>query len=278
MKIYVVNNGTFKLDGGAMFGVVPKSMWDKDQIADENNKVEWALRCLLLVFDHKKILIDTGIGNKQSDKFFSHYSLKGQTFIVNNLQDLGFSQDDITDVVITHFHFDHSGGAVVEGVDGTLVPTFPNATYWTNENQLDWALKPNAKEKASFLKENIQPLLDADCLQFIEKGKSPFDCIDFFWVNGHTESQLLPIIKYKGRKIAFVADLFPSVQHLSIPWVMSYDTRPLITVTEKVDFLSLAFKEDIVLFFEHDIENECCTICFEKDRYRVDKVFQFNSL
>lgn len=277
MKIYVVNNGTFKLDGGAMFGVVPKSMWNKNQIADENNRVEWALRCLLVVFEDRKILIDTGIGNKQSEKFFGHYFLKGQTFIVDNLQDLGFTKEDITDVIITHFHFDHCGGAVEE-IDGQLMPTFPNATYWTNENQLNWALEPNAKEKASFLKENIQPLLDSDCLQFIKKGNSPFKNISFFWADGHTEGQLLPIIDYKGNKVAFVADLFPSIQHLSIPWVMSYDTRPLLTLTEKEEFLSMAVKENIVLFFEHDTDNECCTIRLEKGRYKVDKIVEFNSL
>lgn len=277
MKLYAVNNGTFKLDGGAMFGVVPKSMWNKNQIADENNQVEWALRCLLVVFEEKKILIDTGIGNKQSEKFFSHYFLKGETFIVNNLDGLGFERGDITDVIITHFHFDHSGGAV-ELVGDDYVPTFPNATYWTAEKQLDWALNPNAKEKASFLKENIQPLLDAHCLKFIEKGNSPFKNISFYWANGHTESQLLPIIEYKGKKIAYVADLFPSVQHLSIPWVMSYDTRPLLTLTEKEEFLSMAVKEEIIFFFEHDVDNECCTVCVENGRYKADKIFPFISI
>jgi len=275
MKIYVVNNGTFKLDGGAMFGVVPKSMWNKDQIADENNMVEWALRCLLIVYDDKKILIDTGIGNKQTEKFFNRYFLKGETFIVDNLQDLGFDKEDITDVILTHLHFDHCGGAV-ENIDGELRPTFPMATYWTSEDQLNWALKPNEKEKASFLNENIQPLLVANCLKNIKKGESPFDKIDFYWVDGHTESQLLPIIHYKGKKIVFTADLFPSVQHLSIPWVMSFDTRPLLTLTEKEAFLVWAEKEDVILFFEHDAKNECCTVQFEKGKYKLDKIFEFN--
>ena len=274
MKLYVVNNGTFKLDGGAMFGVVPKSIWNKNQIADKNNQVEWALRCLLIVDGSKKILIDTGIGNKQSDKFFSHYSLKGQTYIVDNLNDLGFQPEEITDVIITHFHFDHSGGAV-KVVDDKYLPTFPNAIYWTAEKQLDWALNPNAKEQASFLKENIQPLLDAGCLRFIQKGESPFTNISFYWADGHTESQLLPIIEYKGKKIAFVADLFPSVQHLSIPWVMSYDTRPLLTLKEKEEFLSKAVKEAIVFFFEHDADNECCTVYEENGRYKASKIFDF---
>ena len=277
MQLFVVNNGTFKLDGGAMFGVVPKSMWNKNNIADDNNQVDWALRCLLIVDGEKKILIDTGIGNKQSDKFFNRYFLKGKTFIVDNLNDLGFSKSDITDVVITHFHFDHSGGAV-ELVNGYYIPTFPNAVYWSAKKQLDWALKPNAKEQASFLKENIEPLLKANSLKFIDRGSSPFDNVSFYFVDGHTESQLLPIIEYKGRKIAFVADLFPSVQHISIPWVMSFDTRPLLTLNEKEEFLSMAIKQNIILFFEHDIDYECCTVYKEQGKFFVKDTFELNSI
>lgn len=277
MKLLTVNNGTFKLDGGAMFGIVPKSLWNKEAIADSNNMVKWAMRCLLIIDGDKKILVDTAIGNKQSEKFFSRYYLSGNTFIVDNLLELGVTKEEITDVIITHFHFDHCGGAVVREND-VLIPTFPNATYWTNKKQLEWSLNPNGKEEASFLKENIKPLVENESFMFLGEGYSPFKNMSFKLVSGHTESQLLPLINYEGRKIVFVADLFPSVQHLSIPWVMAFDTRPLLTLKEKEMFLQQAIEEDLILFFEHDVHNECCTVKLENGKYKVKEIFKLIDL
>jgi len=283
MKIHVINTGFFKLDGGAMFGVVPKSLWSRTNPADENNMCSWALRSLLIEDGDRLMLIDTGMGDKQSDKFFSHYYLHGTDSLDHNLNKLGFSKDDITDVFLTHLHFDHCGGAVVwnEQKNGYR-PNFKNATYWSTENHWEWAINPNGREKASFLKENILPIQESGQLKFIKNEgsltKNVFNNIDVLFVDGHTENMMIPHIKYQGKTLVFMADLLPSVGHLPLPYVMGYDTRPLTTLKEKGAFLSFAEKNDYVLFLEHDSVNECCTLKNTEKGVRLDRCFDFNEL
>lgn len=283
MKIHVLNTGFFKLDGGAMFGVVPKSLWSKTNPADENNMCSWALRSLLIEDGDRLMLIDTGMGDKQSDKFFSHYYLHGTDSLDMNLNKLGFTKDDITDVFLTHLHFDHCGGAVVwnEQKNGYR-PNFKNATYWSTENHWEWAINPNGREKASFLKENILPIQESGQLKFIKNEgsltKNVFNNIDVLFVDGHTENMMIPHIKYQGKTLVFMADLLPSVGHLPLPYVMGYDTRPLTTLKEKGAFLSFAEKNDYVLFLEHDSVNECCTLKNTEKGVRLDRCFDFNEL
>lgn len=243
-----------------MFGVVPKSIWQRFNPADENNMCTWAMRCLLIEEGDRKILIDTGIGTKQNAKFFNYFYLHGEDSLIQSIEQQGLNVSDITDVVLTHMHFDHVGGAVMKSASGELVPQFPNARYWTNEEHLEWALKPNLREKASFLKENIVPLVESGVLSCIKEGESPFEFMEFYWVSGHTDAQMLPIINYKGKKLAFVADLLPSYGHIPIPYVMSYDMKPLLTIKEKEDFLNYALEEEMTLMFEHDPINECCSL------------------
>ena len=283
MKIHVINTGFFKLDGGAMFGVVPKSLWSRTNPADENNMCSWALRSLLIEDGDRLMLIDTGMGDKQSDKFFSHYYLHGRDSLDHNLNKLGFSKDDITDVFLTHLHFDHCGGAVVwnEQKNGYR-PNFKNATYWSTENHWEWAINPNGREKASFLKENILPIQESGQLKFIKNEgsltKNVFNNIDVLFVDGHTENMMIPHINYQGKTLVFMADLLPSVGHLPLPYVMGYDTRPLTTLKEKGAFLSFAEKNDYVLFLEHDSVNECCTLKNTEKGVRLDRCFDFNEL
>ena len=283
MKIHVINTGFFKLDGGAMFGVVPKSLWSRTNPADENNMCSWALRSLLIEDGDRLMLIDTGMGDKQSDKFFSHYYLHGTDSLDHNLNKLGFSKDDITDVFLTHLHFDHCGGAVVwnEQKNGYR-PNFKNATYWSTENNWEWAINPNGREKASFLKENILPIQESGQLKFIKNEgsltKNVFNNIDVLFVDGHTENMMIPHINYQGKTLVFMADLLPSVGHLPLPYVMGYDTRPLTTLKEKGAFLSFAEKNDYVLFLEHDSVNECCTLKNTEKGVRLDRCFDFNEL
>jgi glyoxylase-like metal-dependent hydrolase (beta-lactamase superfamily II) len=261
MKLYSINAGHFKLDGGAMFGVVPKSMWNKLNPADENNMCNWAMRCLLIEDEGRLILVDNGMGNKQDEKFFGYYYLNGDDTLEKSLAKNGFSKDDITDVFLTHLHFDHCGGSI-ERVNDQLVPAFKNATYWSNENHWEWAVHPNDREKASFLKENILPIQESGKLKFVETKEG----IDFTknvkirFVNGHTESMMLPQINYKDKTIVYMADLLPSEAHIPIPYVMAYDTRPLETLVEKKSFLTEALEKDYILFFEHDREIECCNL------------------
>jgi glyoxylase-like metal-dependent hydrolase (beta-lactamase superfamily II) len=283
MKLHVLNTGFFKLDGGAMFGVVPKSLWSRTNPADENNMCSWALRSLLIEDGDRLMLIDTGMGDKQSDKFFSHYHLHGTDSLDQNLNKLGFSKDDITDVFLTHLHFDHCGGAVVwnEQKNGYR-PNFKNATYWSTENHWEWAVNPNGREKASFLKENILPIQESGQLKFIKNEgqltKNVFNNIDVLFVDGHTENMMIPHIKYQGKTLVFMADLLPSVGHLPLPYVMGYDTRPLTTLKEKGAFLSFAEKNDYVLFLEHDSVNECCTLKNTEKGVRLERSFDFNEL
>lgn len=277
MNLYTIDTGLFKLDGGAMFGVVPKTIWSKTNPADANNLCDLAMRCLLVEEGNRLILIDTGIGNKQSEKFFSHYYLHGDATLDSSLAKYGFHRDNITDVFLTHLHFDHVGGAVIR--DGEkLLPAFKNATYWSNERHWDWAVNPNEREKASFLKENILPLRESGQLQFIEDkdGVSFLPGFDVRFVNGHTDAQMLPLINYKGKKLLYMADLLPTVGHLPLPYVMAYDMFPLTTLSEKKSILTEALKNEYILFLEHDAENECCTLQQSEKGIRLKETFNLH--
>jgi len=281
MTIHPINTGNFKLDGGAMFGVVPKSIWQKTNPADENNLCNWSMRCMLIEDGNKVILIDTGLGDKQSEKFFSHYYLSGNDTLKSSLNKLGFDFSDITDVFLTHLHFDHCGGAVQWNKDKTgYEPAFKNATYWSTENHWKWATEPNPREKASFLSENILPLQESGQLKFIERNgdytENVFNNFDVLFVDGHTESMMIPHIHYKGKTIAYMADLLPSVGHIPLAYVMGYDTRPLITLGEKEKFLNKATEKDFVLFLEHDNVNECCNLQNTDRGVRLNETFSFN--
>jgi glyoxylase-like metal-dependent hydrolase (beta-lactamase superfamily II) len=285
MKLYSINAGYFKLDGGAMFGVVPKSIWNKLNPADENNMCSWALRCLLIEDEGKLILIDTGMGDKQDAKFFGHYYLHGGDTLDKSLAKHGFTAADITDVFLTHLHFDHCGGAIIKEGD-KLVPAFKNATYWSNKNHWDWAIHPNDREKASFLKDNIIPIQESGRLQFIDAP----DTVDKtfttpiannFFVKaayGHTSAMMLPLIKYNGKTIVYMADLLPSVGHIPLPYVMGYDMFPLTTLNEKKAFFTEALANDYILFFEHDPINECCTLQMTEKGVRVKDVFKLSDI
>ena len=261
MKLYSINTGNFKLDGGAMFGVVPKSIWQHLNTPDENNMCNWAMRCLLIEEGERLILIDNGMGNKQDAKFFGHYFLNGDDTLEKSLAKNGFSTDVITDVFLTHLHFDHCGGSIKREGD-KLIPAFKNATYWSNESHWQWAINPNDREKASFLKENILPIQESGKLKFIDvvDGISFSENIKVRFINGHTEAMMLPQINYNGKTIVFMADLLPSVAHIPIPYIMAYDTKPLQTLQEKKSFLTEAQQNDYILFFEHDPTIECCTL------------------
>ena len=278
MKLHVIDTGFFKLDGGAMFGVVPKSIWQKSNPPDENNLCNWALRCLLIEDGDKLILIDNGIGNKQDAKFFSYYYLHGDATLKSSLNKAGFSEDDITDMFLTHLHFDHCGGGVKKEGE-KLVLTFRNARYWSNSDHWNWAIKPNPREKASFLKENILPMQESGHLEFISPAsRSPFSQFDILFVSGHTEKMMIPKIKYKGKTICYMADLLPSVGHIPLAYVMGYDTRPLLTLEEKEKFLTEAADNQYVLFFEHDPLNECCTVVRTEKGVRLDKTFKLSEI
>jgi glyoxylase-like metal-dependent hydrolase (beta-lactamase superfamily II) len=261
MELYSIDTGFFKLDGGAMFGVVPKSIWQKLNPADENNMCTWAMRCLLIKDGKRLILVDNGIGNKQDAKFFSYYYLHGDATLDSSLAAHGFHRDDITDVFLTHLHFDHCGGSIIREGD-RLVPAFKNAVYWSNEAHWKWATQPNEREKASFLKENILPIQESGQLQFLQQqdGAAFTENISIRFVHGHTDAMMLPQIRYKGRTLVFMADLLPSAGHLPIPYIMAYDMFPLTTLQEKKSFLQEALEQQYILFFEHDPKTECCTL------------------
>ncbi len=283
MKIYPLNTGNFKLDGGAMFGVVPKTLWSRTNPADTNNMCDWSMRSLLIEDGNRIILIDTGIGDKQTEKFFSHYYLSDENSLEPNLKKLGFSLHDITDVFLTHLHFDHCGGAIKWNKDRTgFEPVFKNATYWSTEKHWKWATEPNPREKASFLQENILPLQESGQLKFVDrKGdytENVFNNFDVLFVDGHTESMMIPHIKYKEQTLVFMADLLPSVGHIPLPYVMGYDTRPLLTLSEKEKFLIKAEKEKYVLFLEHDFVNQCATLQATEKGIRLDQTFDFDML
>jgi glyoxylase-like metal-dependent hydrolase (beta-lactamase superfamily II) len=286
MKLYTINTGYFKLDGGAMFGVVPKSIWNKINPADENNMCNWALRCLLIEDGNRLILVDNGIGDKQDAKFFSYYYLHGDDTLDKSLSKHGFHRDDITDVFLTHLHFDHCGGSIIREGE-KLVPAFKNATYWSNEKHWEWAVNPNEREKASFLKENILPIKESGQLKFIDVPATDIkqlasaifnETISARFVNGHTESMMLPQINYNGKTVVFMADLLPSQGHIPIPYVMAYDMFPLTTLNEKKSFLKEAAENDYVLFFEHDPQHECCTIHQTERGIRPKEFFKLEEI
>jgi glyoxylase-like metal-dependent hydrolase (beta-lactamase superfamily II) len=280
MKLYSVNSGHFKLDGGAMFGVVPKSIWNKLNPADASNMCSWAMRCLLVETDDRLILIDNGMGDKQSEKFFSYYYLHGDDTLEKSLKAQGFGFDDITDVFLTHLHFDHCGGSVKyeDAARTKLAPAFRNARYWSNKKHWDWAVHPNAREKASFLRENILPIQESGQLSFIDEEGEWLPGFDVVFVNGHTENMMLPLITYKNTKILYCADLMPSYAHIPLPYIMGYDVRPLETLKEKELLLPRAVTENWTLFFEHDPVNECCSLADtdrgirQKDFFRVSEI------
>ncbi len=279
MKLYPIETGNFKLDGGAMFGVVPKTIWNKTNPADENNLIDIAARCLLIEEGNRLILIDNGMGNKQSDKFFGYYSLWGTHSLDKSLAKQGFHRDDITDVFLTHLHFDHCGGSVQWNKDKTgYEVAFKNAKYWTNENHWDWATKPNPREKASFLSENIIPIQESGQLNFVKVPDSDFVAqseLDFgiFFVNGHTEKMMIPHIKYQDKTIVFCADLLPTAGHVPVPYVMGYDTRPLLTMPEKTKFLTAAAENNYYLLLQHDAYNEIITVEKTERGVRLKEVF-----
>jgi glyoxylase-like metal-dependent hydrolase (beta-lactamase superfamily II) len=283
MKIYPLNTGNFKLDGGAMFGVVPKSIWQKTNPADENNMCDWSMRCMLIEDGDRLMLIDAGIGDKQAEKFFSHFYLHGTDSLHGNLKQLGFSTDDITDVFLTHLHFDHCGGAIQWNKEHSgFEPVFKNAVYWSNDRHWDWASVPNPREKASFLTENISPIKESGQLQMIQRKDdfttNVFNNVDVLFVDGHTDSMMIPHIHYKGKKLVFMADLLPSVGHIPLAYVMGYDTRPLLTLSEKDKFLKKAVDEEFILFLEHDSMNECCTLQMTEKGVRLKETFKFDDL
>jgi glyoxylase-like metal-dependent hydrolase (beta-lactamase superfamily II) len=274
MKLYTIHTGNFKLDGGAMFGVVPKTIWNKLNPSDENNMCTWSMRCLLIEDGDRLILIDNGIGNKQDDKFFSHYYLDGSDNMDSSLASHGFHRDDITDVFLTHLHFDHCGGSIIRQGD-KLIPAFKNAVYWSNEQHWRWATEPNDREKASFLKENIFPIKESGQLKFIE-STSFSEHIEIIQTFGHTEAMMLPKITYKEKTIVFMADLLPSAAHIPIPYVMAYDMFPLITLAEKKRFLKDAAENNYLLFFEHDPIYECCNLQITEKGIRPKDYFKLN--
>lgn len=278
MTVHVINTGFFKLDGGAMFGVVPKSIWQKTNPADENNLCTWAMRCLLIENGDGLILIDNGIGEKQDSKFLSHYHLHGDDTLIKSLHKAGFSASDITDMFLTHLHFDHCGGGVKKDGENFAL-TFPKATYWSNEDHWKWATQPNTREKASFLKENIFPVKESGHLKMIDMNKpSPLKEFDIFYASGHTNKMMIPMIRFKDRTICFVTDLIPSASHIPVAYVMGYDTRPLITMEEKERFLKQAADNNYVLFFEHDPFHECCTVKNTEKGVRLDQQFKLSEL
>ena len=273
MELYAIETGNFKLDGGAMFGVVPKVIWNELYPSDENNLCNWALRCLLIVDGHRKILIDSGIGDKQEEKFLKNYHLNGDDNLEKSLKKLGFSFEDITDVVLTHLHFDHCGGSIKYNCNKELVPAFPNAVYHTSKQQWDWATNPNRREKASFLDENIYLVKESGQLNLFDSDIELFTGLYAKLFNGHTDGQVIPHIEVGGRTIVFCADLFPSAAHLPMPYIMAYDTRPLLTLEERKHFFKDAIDKDYFLFFEHDLYHECCTLKETEKGVRVKDFF-----
>lgn len=279
MKLYSINSGHFKLDGGAMFGVVPKSMWNKANPADEHNMCSWAMRNLLIEDNDRLILVDTGMGDKQDEKFFSRYYPHGDDSIEKNLAKYGFTKDDITDVFLTHLHFDHCGGAIKREGD-ILVPAFKNATYWSDQEHWNSALEPNEREKASFLKENILPIQESGKLRFVGTGYGEewLPSISILRVDGHTDAMMLPVVTYNNTAILFCADLMPSAAHISLPWVMGYDMRPLQTLNEKTRILEEAVDKNWVLFFEHDPKIECCSLIRTDKGVRAKETFLLSEI
>lgn len=278
MELHVIETGNLKLDGGAMFGVVPKKLWSKHYPADENNLCNWSMRCLLVVDGDRKILINNGIGDKQDEKFLRHYHLNGEATLEGSLKKAGFTPDDITDMVLTHLHFDHCGGTIGKDDDGNLYPVFKNARHWVSRDQWEWATNPNQREKASFLKENILPIKETGNLHLVENEGELFPGFDVRFYNGHTMGQMIPYIRHNGKTIVFMSDLLPSTAHIPLPYVMSYDMQPLVTLKEKEKFLNEAVEKGYILFFEHDLYHECCTLEQTEKGPRVKDTFALSEL
>jgi len=278
MKLYAIETGNLKLDGGAMFGVVPKVMWNKLYPADENNLCNWAMRCLLIDDGKHVTLIDNGIGDKQDENFLKHYYLNGEATLETSLNKYGYTTDDVTDMLLTHLHFDHCGGSIKYDEKGKLVPAFKNAKYWVSKEQYEWATNPNRREKASFLKENILPIKESGQLNIVEKEGEIIPNIYAKIFNGHTQGQIIPHIKFGDKTIAYTADLFPSTAHIPMPWIMAYDTKPLITLEDRERFFKEALEEDVILFFEHDLYHECCSIEMTEKGVKVKETFKLNEL
>ena len=275
-NLYSIETGNFKLDGGAMFGVVPKTIWEKTNPADDLNMIQMAARSLLIETSHKLILIDAGLGDKQSEKFFSHYYMWGEYSLDASIKKAGFKNGDITDVFFTHLHFDHCGGAIIRK-SGELVPRFENANFWVNKDHWEWAISPNSREKASFLTDNILPLQESGKLHLIGAGEKPLG-FDILTVNGHTEKMMLPVLEFKNKTLVFVSDLIPTAGHVKVPFIMGYDTRPLLTLQEKTSFLEKAAKEKFLLFLQHDVKNEVIDIRRENDRFKLNKTFKLEDI
>lgn len=277
MQVFSIDAGLFKLDGGAMFGVVPKVMWQKSIPADENNLCTFSMRCLLIIEGERKILIDTGMGDKQSEKFFSHYHPSGKN-LLESLHEKNIAKEEITDVILTHLHFDHCGGAVNQNLE----PTFPNATYWTSKEHWEWAIEPNAREKASFLKENLIPLQEKAVLKFIHEsnqGNAVFsENIEILFVHGHTKSMMLPLIHYQKHIIAYMADLIPTAAHIPLPYIMGYDMYPMTTLVEKEKYLLEAVENNHILFFEHDANIECCKVIKTEKGFAKGELIHLNEI
>lgn len=284
MKIYPIETGNFKLDGGAMFGVVPKSIWSRTNPADANNMCSFSMRCMLIEYSDRLVLIDTGIGDKQTAKFYSYYYLWGDFTLRSSIEKLGFGLDEITDVFLTHLHFDHCGGAIIYNKEKErLEPLFKNARYWSNEQHWQWATHPNAREKASFLSENILPIEESGQLNFVTRSGDwaegeLFPGFSIFFADGHTESQMIPYIDYKGKTIIYTADLLPTTGHIPLPYVMGYDVRPLETLKEKAGFLETAADKEQILFLEHDHQSECCTVHHTEKGVRLKETMAFSEL
>jgi len=278
MKLHAIETGFFKLDGGAMFGVVPKSIWNKTNPADSNNMCTWGNRLLLIEEGNRLMLVDTGLGDKQNEKFFSYYYLHGDATLDKSLKNIGFDRNDIADVILTHLHFDHCGGAIIREGE-KLSPAFKNADFWSNADHWAWATAPNPREKASFLKENILPIQESGRLKFVEDSKDPFGKeISIRYANGHTEAMMLPQIQYKGKTVLYMADLLPSVGHIPIPYVMGYDVRPLVTMEERNSYWNEIVENEYILFFEHDPINECCTLQHTEKGIRVKDIFKLSDI
>ena len=279
MKIYPIETGNFKLDGGAMFGVVPKTIWQKTNPADARNLIDMSMRCMLIEDGKRLILIDTGLGSKQSDKFFGYYHLFGNFSLESSLAKHGFHRDDITDVFLTHLHFDHCGGVIEWNSQKTLLqPAFKNAKFWSNDNHWKWAIEPNPREKASFLKENINPIRESGQLNFITNNSLEQIGFNVLFMDGHTEKQMLPKLSYQGKTIVFMADLLPTIGHIPLPYVMGYDTRPLLTIKEKAIFLKEAADNNYYLFLEHDAYNEICTVQHTEKGVRLKETHKFKDI